>query len=179
MLMAAEHWYELDWFEWLGVAGLPLTLFGLWLTLQQARQAADAARAARAAVRQTQRQIVAKQLHILIPQLTWVARELDASIKINDSESTKRSLDDWRRHASHVHGLLSSESEYEQESLLEALVSSTGLARTAARSLLSGEEGPVLPKCRRAHDAIGSTCDELIKWAGKNANQVITGDEGA
>lgn len=43
---------------------------------------------------------------VLIPQLRWVASELNAAMGSDDRDMTRRHLDSWRWQAGHVNGLL-------------------------------------------------------------------------
>ena len=69
------------WVDWVSVIGLPLTLLGLFLTWQQARNASTAAQAAEKAVSRTERQIRASQILVLVPQLRSTVAELETAIE--------------------------------------------------------------------------------------------------
>src|SRR4051794_36769229 len=105
MAVGDAPWYSLSWDQWVGVAGLPLTLSGLWLAWIQARAARRSADAARNAVYETQKQLVAKYVQLLVPQLAGVANDLTLAISANDVGQTRRYLYNWRYHANNVHGL--------------------------------------------------------------------------
>ncbi|WFE62891.1 hypothetical protein [Micromonospora sp. WMMD714] len=179
MLLSANAWYVLPWSDWVGVVGFPLGLFGLWLTFKQARSAKDAATAANDAVKRTQVQIRANQLLVLIPQLRWIAAELDFAIDDGNVRLAKRHLDSWRWQANNIHGMLTS-ADASQRRVLKSLQESAGQAASAGTLLMrknSGEES-MLDQCEKAREAIGRVCDQLSKWAGENVTQVST-DEGA
>lgn len=119
MILVVEEarWYAVSWVDWLNVVAFSLALLGLWLTFRQARDAKKQATAARTAaeaastaVVRTQKQIRANQLLLLIPQLRWVAAELDVAISEDEPNLSRRTLDSWRWQAGQVHGLLTASS---------------------------------------------------------------------
>jgi hypothetical protein len=170
MLGVANHqWYDLRWYEWVGVAGLPLAFWGLWLTWMQAKRATNAAVQTGAAVQRTQLQLQANQLLVLIPQLRLISTELDWAIQDNDRSLTKRQLDNWRWQASHVRGILSS-ADPEQRKILASLQTSIGLAASAGSSLLASNKAVNLVAIN-ARTAISGTCDALSMWAGHRSTQ--------
>ena len=165
----AQHWYSLGWVDWITVVGLPLTILGLIITWRQARKATKAAEAAKKAVYQTEQQIRASQLLVLVPQLRWTVAELESAIENDNSYMARRQLESWRWQAGNIHGILSSTNSSE-EKLLKSLTRSAGLAVTAGGLLLEAE-GEVAPKCIKARAAMAATCDELASWVGKRATQ--------
>lgn len=175
MADGAAVWYSLGWDQWLGVIGLPLTLFGLWLSWRQARAAASSAEAARNAVYQTQRQLTSKYVQLLVPQLAWISNDLSAAIEEDNVRLVKYHLDNWRRHANNVHGLLSEDSDAEK-SLRVIIMSSVSLARVARNGLARPAKQPLARRCVRAQEAITDTCDQLTRWSARTAAQVVIGD---
>ncbi|WP_433535359.1 hypothetical protein ACQPZK_25405 [Micromonospora sp. CA-249363] len=174
-MAAADPWYT-PWVDLLSVVGFPLALWGLWLTWKQARDAADSAKAATAAVKRTQRQLRANQLLVLIPQLRWIANELDASILAEETALAKKYLDNWRFHASNVRGILNA-ADSSQYELLQEIQQSVGLAAAAGSGLMANGNGPLHKRCTKARASIGHVCDQLGAWVGENASQVPGGDE--
>jgi hypothetical protein len=173
MLVTAGHqWYDLRWFEWIGVIGFPLTLWGLWFTWAQAKQATSAAVATEKAVQETQQRLQANQLLVLIPQLRLIFSELGVAIEDNNRMLAKRQLDYWRGQASYLHGILSGAYPGEQE-LLTLLQQSIGIASSAGTSLLeSNKTKTVKSMALNASNTIGDTCDRLNAWAGRRATEV-------
>ena len=171
--MAAEvvHWWDMRWFEWLGVIGFPLALLGLWLTWRQAKKATDAANAARVAIGRTQKQLVANQLLVLVPQLRWISTEIDAAIEDNNAGLAKRHMDNWRWQAGNVHGMLTGNSG-EDDDLLRDIQAAVSLAAAASGSLLEDVKSPLLKRCSRARGAINGVCDQLNIWVGKHSMEV-------
>lgn len=167
MPLASQPWYAVGWVDWLSAVGVPLTLYGLWLAWRQARNASNYARAARDAVSHTEQHLRANQLLVLIPQLRWIAAELDASIEADNARLAKRHLDNWRWQASNIHGLLDMDEALERP-LLQALQESVGLAHSAGGNLLNLSGDPVLKRCSRARLSIGRVCDQLNVWVGQN-----------
>ncbi|MDW3850744.1 hypothetical protein NMK34_29450 [Micromonospora sp. BRA006-A] len=178
MSIAAHAWYDLPWSDWVGVVGFPLGLFGLWLTFKQASDAKDAAASANTAIRRTQSQIRANQLLVLIPQLRWIASELDFAIDESNERLARRHLDSWRWQANNIHGMLTS-ADSSQRRILKSLQESVGQAASAGTLLmgknLKGES--VLDRCDKARESIGRVCDQLSAWAGENVTQVTGEDE--
>jgi hypothetical protein len=98
----------------------------------------------------------------LIPQLRWLAGELDAAIDTNDPRLTRRHLDSWRGQAAYIRGLLKDTSPTDDR-ISKLLQESVGLAFTANTALIE-KEVPVIDACRQARESIGAVCDELSTW---------------
>lgn len=167
-------WYDIPWQDWLGIVfalvGFPLTLYGLYLTWKQAREAKTAADQAKAAVEATQRKLRAGQLLVLIPQLRWIAQVLEESIDLDEPLVTRKHLDNWRWSASNVRGIIASDDAIAQQ-LLEDLQESVTLAFTANTALAEGKR-PVMVACKRVRASISSVCVELTTWAGSQSLSV-------
>jgi hypothetical protein len=162
-------WYDLTWVEWLSVATVPLTIIGFYITLRQLAKTKSAAEAATKAVGTTQRQLAANQLLVLVPQLKWLATELDVAIQSEDASLTRRHLDSWRWQASHINGLLTQSDSISRRRARE-VQDSIALATTASTTLLEKKE-PVLDSCKQAREAIGKVCNELSTWIGQQSLQ--------
>ncbi|MBN1460129.1 MAG: hypothetical protein JXA57_11380 [Armatimonadetes bacterium] len=176
VLDSQQAWYEISWVEWISVIGVPLAIAGLVVTWRQAYAASDAARAAELAVRKTRAQLRSNQLMAIVPQLRFIAVELDAAIASENGSLARRQLDAWRSQAGHAHGLLSSVDSADYEDILQKILESVGLAAAAGTALLQDRDSPTLKKCARARQAIGAVCDRLTMWAGENATHIPTGD---
>lgn len=175
---ATQHWWNVSWVEWFSVIGVLAAVIGVILTWFQARGAKNnasdakvAAEAASAAVDRTQRQLRANQMLVLIPQLRWVAGELDAAISSDDRDLTRRHLDSWRWQAGHVNGLLKDETPTPR-AILKSLQDSVGLATTATSALLKDNAKPVFECCELARASIGEACNQMNVFVGRNASQV-------
>jgi hypothetical protein len=170
VLLTAEphHWYQLAWVDWVTIAGLPLALVGLYLTWRQARNAANSAKAAQAAIESTELKIRIKQLMTLIPQLRWIAVELEDAINTRNEAGARKQLDGWRWQAGNIQGILSA-ADPDEIQILRGLQQSVGLARVAGSALLEG--GPVSSVCAKARASIVTVCDDLNTWLGKNSTQ--------
>lgn len=172
LLALSSHppWYaSISWVDWLTVIGFPLALAGLYLTWHQAREASNAANAARGAVLRTQQQIRSNQLMVLIPQLTWIANEVDWAIERENFDVVRRFLNSWRQHAGNVHGILMAQAPDEND-ILKVLMSSIGMAAVTDR-LLFQQEKSTRKDCMRAREAIRSAIDQLTPWLGKSATE--------
>ena len=153
LLALSSHppWYaSLSLVDWLTVVGFPLTLAGLYMTWKQARDATDAAKAARRAVQRAQQQIRSNQLMVLIPQLTWIANEVDWAIERENFDVVRRFLNSWRQHAGSVHGILMAQAPSESE-ILQVLMTSIGMAAVADR-LLFRQEKSTRQDCMKARE---------------------------
>jgi hypothetical protein len=172
LVAASEPWYDLRWFEWVGVTGLPLAWWGLWLTWAQAKRATSAAVATEKAVQRTQQQLQANQLLLLIPQLRLISAELGVAIEDNNRTLARRQLENWRGQASNLHGILSGANP-EQQELLALLQQSIGIASSAGSSLLQSTKNKTVKSIvLNASVAIGQACDALNAWAGRRATEV-------
>lgn len=174
---ASHHWYDLGWVEWLGVVGFPLTLTGLYFTWRQARDASNSAEAARRAVQSTQQQIRAKQLMVLIPQLMWVASEIDSAIETGNMPLVRRYLHNWRLQAGNVNGILLA-ADPNEIALATALNNSVSMAAVTESSLMNRPKA-ARSDCMKARDAIAAASGELNIWIGRNSTEATTGGEAA
>lgn len=172
-------WYSsIGWLDWLTIAGFVLTLAGLYLTWRQARDATGAANAASRAVQRTQKQIRSNQLMVLIPQLTWIANEVDWAIERENFDVVRRFLNSWRQHAGNVHGILMAQAPNESE-ILKMLRHSIGMA-AVADGVLFKKDKSTRRDCTEAREAIRSSIDLLNPWLGRNATEAPdwTGENG-
>lgn len=174
LALASHHWYDLSWIEWLSVVGLLLTLAGLYLTWRQARNASKTATATRKAVLRTQQQIRVQQLMVLIPQLMWTAAEIDSAIEMEDFPLVRRYLNNWRRQAGNIHGILLAANPHELETARE-VNASIGMASIAERILLKSSKG-TRADCMKARNSISVAVDRLSSWLGQNSTE--TADRG-
>ena len=166
----------MSWVDGVSVFGVAATLVGLWLTFRQARDAKDqaqlasaAADAASKAVSETQRQLRGNQLLILVPQLRWVAQELDDAIMAKDRNLARRHLDHWRHQAGHLNGVLI-EQVGAPDDIPKALQESVALA-TASTASLMRQKKSVIESCEQARVAIGYACDVLTVYVGQSSTQ--------
>lgn len=167
----SHHWYQLTWVDWITVAGLLLTLVGLYITWRQARNAANAAKAAQDAIIATERTIRSKQLMVLIPQLRWIVSELETAITTNDRKGARRQFDSWRWQASNIQGILTV-ADPEESAILRGLQESVSLARVAGAALLD-EKSTIFSRASKARTSIVAVCDELNTWLGRNSTEAI------
>ena len=181
-LAASRGWWEVGWVGWVGVIGFAATLIGLYFTWAQARDAKDhatnaevAAQAASSAIELTQRQLRSNQMLILVPQLRWIAQEIDTSIATNERDATRRNFDNWRWQASHVSGVLSDDRPVPRKAL-GALQESVTLATEATTALLKGE-GRILDSCEQARASINAACNLLNAYVGQSANHAIPSEK--
>jgi hypothetical protein len=175
VLLAAtsHHWYQISWVDWTTIVGVLLALIGLFLTWRQAKNAANSAEAAKQAVSNTEQRIRLNQLMVLIPQLRWIANELDNAISTEDGSLVRRQLESWRWQAGNIHGMLESV-DPNQAKLLRDLQQSVGLAR-AASSTLMAKVGSVNSECAKVRASIVIASDELNIWLGKSSTQAQDG----
>lgn len=173
---------RVTWVDVVGLVGVVATLVGLYFTWRQARDAKvqaaaakTAADAASGAIGRTQRQLRSNQMLVLIPQLRWVAQEMDAAIESGDKGMTRRHLDSWRYQAGHVNGLLLDDSAVTRR-ILKAIQDSVALATEATTTLLREEKKTVLESCEQARHAIGHACNLLNVFVGQSASQVSAVD---
>jgi hypothetical protein len=165
----SHHWYDLSWIQWFSAVGLPLTLAGLYLTWRQARDASNTARATRNAVQRTQQQIRVQQLMVLIPQLMWTAAEIDSAIELDNFSLVRRYLNNWRRQAGNVHGILLAANPEELDTARD-VNTSISMASIAEEILLKGSKAS-RADCMKARNAISAAVDRLGSWVGKNSTQ--------
>lgn len=177
LVASLQHSAGLSWVDWITITGLPLTILGLVLTWWQAREAANSAKAAQRAIRETEQEIRAKQVMVLVPQLRWTLHEIDTGIESSDPRATRRSLDSWRMQASNIHGILSGTFMIDKR-ILKNLSKGVALAGTASDNLLKND-GSVLANCLEARKAITVISDDLATWVGRHSTQgtPVGGDE--
>jgi hypothetical protein len=171
---SASHlpWYaSISWVDWLAIVGFVLTLAGLYVTWRQAREATSAASAASRAAQRTQEQIRTKQLMVLVPQLTWIANEVDWAIEREGFDVVRRFLNSWRHQAGNVHGILMTQAPNEGD-ILKALMASISMA-AITDGVLFKQEKSTRKDCMRAREAIRSAIDQLTPWLGKNSTEAL------
>jgi hypothetical protein len=173
---ASQRWYDLGWVDWLAVAGFPLTLVGLYFTWRQAREASNSAEAAREAAQSTQQQIRAKQLMVLIPQLMWIASEIDSAIEMGEMPLVRRYLHSWRLQAGNINGILLV-ADPDEIALATALNNSVSMAAITESNLMNRPKA-TRADCMRARNAIATASSGLSVWLGKNSTEVNTGGGG-
>ena len=181
MLLAAPDWQQLStWADLLSIAGMPLAIFGIWQAWRQAWRARSAAEAAGRAIAATEAKLRGRfLLALLVPQLHWIANELDFALQADDAEHAQRQLKTWRQVAGHARGMLNipdEDTDKEQLELMALLQESVSLARIAGQTIAKSVDGPLLKSCMKARASISQVCDEFSMWVGETVTR--TGDEG-
>lgn len=158
--------------------GTALAIVGLALTWVQARQAKEQAQGARTAseaaalsLDRAQRQLRGNLMLNLVPQLRFIAAELDLSIESGSPEQARRHLDHWRSQANHLHGVLKDEVP-EPRSLLRQLNQSVAFATEAETNLISNPDKSVVETCVQVRKEIGNAMNLLAQRAGRQVSHV-------
>lgn len=173
------RWLDsLTWRDWSNFGGLLLAIAGIGLTLWQVKKARSASEAALKAVESTRTQVVSGQLLLLVPQLRWIAGELDDALHSRSSPAAKKQLDNWRWQASNIHGILSSD-EAPDSSLLTTIQQSVALASTAGGLLLTELDQDPMRACKKAREKAWVVCDALSSWSGTYAASASSGEGAA
>lgn len=175
-----------SWVDWAQVVGVFIAIIALGFTWAQARAAKNgavtaqteaaaariAAQAASDAIDRAQRALRANQRLVLIPQLRFIASEMDNAVVSNDRNLARRHLENWRWQAGHIKGLLIEEGVGNSKKLMRSIQDSIALATTASGALLTDDGGTVLDACSRARESIHFACNEMTSFVGQAASQL-------
>ena len=92
--------------EWLGAAGVVVSLAGFTVALSEIRKTQNAAVATRAAIGETLRGVAASRLGIVIIQLRELADDFEEAANAVDSERARPALTAWRHTATEAKTLV-------------------------------------------------------------------------
>jgi hypothetical protein len=124
-------------------------------------------------MQQTQQQIRVQQLMALIPQLVWTAYEIDSAIEAEDFPLVRRFMNNWRRQAGNVHGILKG-ADPTRRDLARGLNNSVSLAAIAETAILKDPK-PTREDCMKARQAINTVSDSLNIWVGQYSTETDRG----
>lgn len=122
--------------DWLGMAGLTVSVIGFGVAIWQLVRTANASVATRKAVERTEKRMALNHLLVLLPQFRILENDLDRAAEDNDRQLARRALVSYAHFASEVAAILQGQDRVEQ-SLLVDLKSSAREASTAKATLIN------------------------------------------
>jgi hypothetical protein len=100
--------------DWLGIAGLAVSVVGFAVAIWQLVRTANATVATRQAVERTEKRMAINHLLILLPQFRIIEGELDRAAEEDDRQLASRALVSYAHYASEAAAILSSQSNADQ-----------------------------------------------------------------
>jgi hypothetical protein len=114
----------MDLGDWLGIAGLAVSVVGFAIAIWQLVRTANATVATRQAVERTEKRMAINHLLILLPQFRIVEGELDRAAEEDDRQLACRALVSYAHYASEAAAILSGQSNADQSLITELRSSS-------------------------------------------------------
>jgi hypothetical protein len=116
--------------DWLGVAGLGVSVIGFGVAIWQLVRTANASVATRKAVERTERRMAINHLLVLLPQFRIVETDLDRAAEEDDRQLASRALVSYAHFASEAAAILAGQANVDQTLVAELQVSSREASRT-------------------------------------------------
>jgi hypothetical protein len=156
----AHHWHNVGADNWVGIAGLWVSVVGLIIAIGGPGMRWWRTRRARKA----EREELEERFHV--QQVRDIVTDLDAAIVADDPERIQRQLEKWREEAAYVYSLLR---DARSDTATRCMWNSVSLARQASNALLRGE--PAVSAYMDARDAITKARDALIIWVSRQSRR--------
>ena len=141
--------------DWLGVAGLVVSVFGFGIAIWQLNRTANATEATAAQIGLTLHRMNVNHLLVLLPQLRMIENDLDEASIADDRRLAKRTLVSYAQTASQVASLLEVAESESDADFVKRLRSSARLASLAKAALVSSSRGTVKSVTRELSTEIG------------------------
>lgn len=134
----------------LSTIGLLATVAGFWIAIiqlrngnKQLKRTATAAEATKLAIEQANTRMIYNHLLVLLPQLTSLEADIDASMAANDRDAATRALVKFNHAANQIASLLQGQSTETDLTLAEDLRTVARSATTQKSALVSGSKKTV------------------------------------
>lgn len=124
--------------DWLGIAGLVVSVVGFAVAIWQLVRTANASVATKKAIEATARRMSVNHLLVLLPQLRMIEHDLDAAMADDDRRLAIRALGNFSHTASQVASLLEGEGDAVDAELIAKLRQSAGEAGKAKSAIVTG-----------------------------------------
>ena len=118
--------------DWLGVAGLAVSVVGFAVAIWQLIRTANASVATRKAVERTEKRMALNHLLVLLPQFRLIESDLDSAAQEDDRALARRSLVAYAHFAAEVATLLQGQDKVDQTLVIDLQTSATQASRTKA-----------------------------------------------
>ena|ERR1700722_20269409 len=121
--------------DWVGIAGLAVSVVGFSLAIWQLARTAKASEATREAIERTEKRMALNHLLVLLPQFHLLENDLDRAAEDNDRALARRALVSYSHFASEVAAILRGQDQVDQ-TLITELQSSARDASLAKATLI-------------------------------------------
>jgi hypothetical protein len=169
---ASDNWHV---GEWLGAAGLVISLAGFTVALLEIRKTQTAAIATRRAIDRTLRGVAASRLGIVIVQLRDLADDFEDAATDSNHEQARPILTSWRHAATDAKTLVRRRFGEGHESLVLLDASIKSARDTKSRIFEDGisrdEAKQCLAKMEKALDGLGPLLEELFPASEEDETQ--------
>jgi hypothetical protein len=150
-----------------GWAAIPLQVIGFGLALWQLSKTKSEAVAAKNAALDTQKQIGANLLLVILPQLTQIETHLEWAVSKGDRDAAIHYLGAWRWQAGQVRGHLLEKEDADGDFMVQI---QTSIATAADTKLALQDPVSDVPKrCKAAQKAIAKVTGMVGELAAKNS----------
>jgi hypothetical protein len=119
----------MDLGDWLGVAGLSVSVIGFGVAIWQLTRTANASIATRKAVERTEKRMAINHLLVLLPQFRIVEGDLDRAAEEDDRQLASRALVSYAHFASEAAAILAGQVNVDQALVTELQISSREASR--------------------------------------------------
>lgn len=126
--------------DWIGVAGLVVSVVGFGVAFWQLIRTANAAKATKSAIERAERRMATNHLLVLLPNFQLIENDLDAAAQNDDPGLARRALVAYAHFATEVAAILQSQERVDQ-TLITDLRTSATLASQAKAILIDAPKG--------------------------------------
>jgi hypothetical protein len=126
--------------DWIGLAGLVVSVVGFAIAIWQLVRTAKAAEATQVAVERAENRMALNHLLVLLPQFRLIENDLDAAAQEDDRGLARRSLVAYAHFAAEVAAILEGQSKYDN-TLVVDLRGSASQASQAKAALIDTPSG--------------------------------------
>ena len=118
--------------DWIGLAGLVVSVVGFVIAIWQLIRTANATEATRRAVERTEKRMAINHLLVLLPQFRLIENDLDAAAQEDDRGLARRSLVAYAHFAAEVAAILQNREKVDQTLVTDLRVSATQASQAKA-----------------------------------------------
>jgi hypothetical protein len=123
---------DMDAGDWIGLAGLAISVIGFSVGIWQLIRTARAAQAAKDAIERTEARLALNHLLVLLPQFRLIENDLDSAAQDDDRPLARRSLVAFAHFAAEVASILQNQAKINQSLVLDLQASATQASRAKA-----------------------------------------------
>ena len=126
--------------DWIGVAGLVVSVVGFVIAIWQLVRTANATKATKEAVERSEKRMAINHLLVLLPQFRLIENDLDVAAQDDDKGLARRSLVAYAHFAAEVATILQNQDRVDQ-TLITDLRTSATQASQAKATLIDSPSG--------------------------------------